>query len=221
MSKCYQNVSEPNYVTEQKVQNEATQWEMYLSLASGIPAMFMVIVLGAASDRLNSPLCWDSVKMGTNTAIDAFIHPIGLIILVRVLQNWLSDIGIAVCGALSSIAALLLEGLAINSIMMFIMYAVGMLSLTPMIFLKAILSKITEKENQGALFAGFGFIDCVSYIVGQFFYTMVYESTLNVKTGAVFLVMAGQYLVTLALLGVLYTQKEKLSSTKLKKALVN
>lgn len=304
-SKCYQNLSDPSYVTEQRIQHEATQWEMYLSLASGIPAMFMVVVLGAASDRvgrrflliiacvasgcraivyilvtwfhtnlyyllighileglggfrfmifvaifaftsdyteadnkrsllmtilqvtsdfalaialvtsgyairdigfylpnviclilllvnifvivvflkeapeskaisprssslphfftrsfkfyfskaykgtraiyllgiaiylfpsmihfghgnvatyfqLNSPLCWDSVKLGMNNAIDAFIHPIGLIILVRVLQNWLSDIGIAVCGALSAIVALVLEGLAINSMMMFI-----------------------------------------------------------------------------------------------------
>ncbi|XP_045186641.2 solute carrier family 46 member 3-like [Mercenaria mercenaria] len=48
---CYSNTSDPHYKKQISVQEKASNWNMYYSLAAGIPAMFASIIMGASTDR--------------------------------------------------------------------------------------------------------------------------------------------------------------------------
>ena len=48
---CFSNTSDPHYKLQNSVQKEASKWNMYYSLATGIPAVFASIILGSSSDR--------------------------------------------------------------------------------------------------------------------------------------------------------------------------
>ncbi|XP_052765901.1 proton-coupled folate transporter-like [Mya arenaria] len=49
--KCHVNTSDPNYVMHTEVQQKASHWNMYYSLAGGIPAVFASLFFGSLSDK--------------------------------------------------------------------------------------------------------------------------------------------------------------------------
>lgn len=48
---CFANTSDPNYQRQMAVQARVSHWNMYFSLAAGIPALFASFILGSSSDR--------------------------------------------------------------------------------------------------------------------------------------------------------------------------
>lgn len=55
-SVCYTNKSDPNYEKQTTVQQKASEWSMYFSLAAGVPAIFCSIIFGSSSDKYGRKL---------------------------------------------------------------------------------------------------------------------------------------------------------------------
>lgn len=50
-SVCVTNTSDPDYVTQQDIQHDTSQWVLYLSLCNYLPLLFTSILTGSWSDR--------------------------------------------------------------------------------------------------------------------------------------------------------------------------
>lgn len=85
---CTVNTSSEDYVKQTKVQQTAATWNLYYSLAAGIPAIFSNIILGSSTDKFGRkflfflPCFGTFVRMsvsalGINLNIDLKVHLIG------------------------------------------------------------------------------------------------------------------------------------------------
>lgn len=79
---------------------------------------------------LNSPLCWDSVKIGYFGVAHRVATALGSIILVGVLQRWLSDEKIGMLSTISFFLGVVLQGFAWNDILMFTCKSLIILSIS-------------------------------------------------------------------------------------------
>ena len=70
--------------------------------------------------QIASPFCWDSVKIGVYGAIRTSFCNIGSILMIAVFQLFTSDAVIALLGCVTTIATLIVEGLAQTDTMLYI-----------------------------------------------------------------------------------------------------
>uniref|UniRef100_K1S1V1 Proton-coupled folate transporter n=1 Tax=Magallana gigas TaxID=29159 RepID=K1S1V1_MAGGI len=68
----------------------------------------------------------------------------------------------------------------------------------PMI--RAIMSRMTSPDKQGALFGGIAAIETACYIVGSLIFNPIYSHTVSIFRGYVYVVMAGMVFISLILL---------------------
>lgn len=78
--------------------------------ASGVETLYV----------LNEPLCWNSVQIGYFASTRALCQAVAAVLIVKLLQFCLSDVGIALVSGASKIASLLLEGFATKDAYMYV-----------------------------------------------------------------------------------------------------
>ncbi|RUS88158.1 hypothetical protein EGW08_004055 [Elysia chlorotica] len=69
---------------------------------------------------------------------------------------------------------------------------------------RAILSQMTSPTQQGALFSSLAFVETAGTMFASVTYTLIYNATLNIFKGAVFVVMAILCCVNISLLGLFW-----------------
>lgn len=70
--------------------------------------------------ELNTPFCWDSVKIGVYSSIRICFFNLGAVIIIKVFHFCSSDEVIALAGCFTTLASLILEGLAQSDLMMYL-----------------------------------------------------------------------------------------------------
>lgn len=70
--------------------------------------------------ELNTPFCWDSIKIGIYSSLKTCFSHLGAIILIKVIHMCSSDEIVALVGCITSIAMLVLKGLAQSDSVMYV-----------------------------------------------------------------------------------------------------
>ena len=86
---------------------------------------------------------------------------------------------------------------------------VGMISTTPAITVRAYLSKVTPKEEIGAIFSLVAALEAAIPLVISPFMTYVYNHTINVFPGAIMILQAGINLLSMMTLFSVYVMSKK------------
>lgn len=162
---------------------------------------------------LNSPLCWSSVLLGIYVAWTSISSQIGEIALVSVLFRRIGEMGVATIGCLSGIVYFICLAFCRSTLGMFLVVFAGVGSFAPVPMIRALKSKITSADQQGALFAGTMAVETFCSLLGSTVFNPIYSATVNEFSGAVFLVMAGFDfcgLILVILLGVLMRRRHPL-----------
>ncbi|KAM8898016.1 LOW QUALITY PROTEIN: lysosomal proton-coupled steroid conjugate and bile acid symporter SLC46A3 [Spinachia spinachia] len=151
--------------------------------------------------ELNKPLCWDEILIGYGAALSttAFITSyLGLTVLTccRVPQ-----LVIVVLGILSAISGLIVLAFARTTVLMFIVRGPMLLAMMPFPVLRAMLSKMVSKSEQGALFAAISFLENLTTNVATAFFNGIYSATLDWFPGFLFLLSAGLCTIPLIFVG--------------------
>lgn len=152
--------------------------------------------------QIDAPLCWDSEKIGYFAAAQQLVCGVAMLIFVKVLQCWFSDLTMALITGVFGMASITLEGFAFTNLIMYLVIAVGFVY-DNYTFMRASMSKLVKPNEQGAVFASLAVLETLVYGAGSAIFNSVYSATLSSMPSAVFLVMAGIYLIGLIILIVL------------------
>ncbi|XP_064603475.1 lysosomal proton-coupled steroid conjugate and bile acid symporter SLC46A3-like [Liolophura sinensis] len=158
---------------------------------------------------LNSPLCWDSVKIGYFGVAHRVSAALGGLILVTVLQRWLPDAKIAMLSTISFFLGVVVQGFAWNDILMFTSVTVGAFASAAISLVRAILSKLTPQGQHGAMFGSVAVIEAITMLTNGIVFNVIYRSTLSLFHGAVYMFMGGLLLVAVGLFIVLERGKRR------------
>lgn len=70
--------------------------------------------------ELNTPFCWDSIKIGIYSSVKTCFSHLGGIVLIKVIHTCSSDAVVALAGCVTTIAMLVLKGLAQSDLAMYL-----------------------------------------------------------------------------------------------------
>ncbi|XP_022110314.1 proton-coupled folate transporter-like [Acanthaster planci] len=152
---------------------------------------------------LSMPFCWSSVLIGYFNASKPFINGLGLTLGARYLTKCLKDYAVIQLGLLSTVGMLVIICISTDTYGMFLVNVVGCLHALPPAILMAKMSKVIEPKLQGALFSLTGTTESLANLLGPFLLGLIYQGTLNTFPLAVFIVMIGLTVSTMAIVGVL------------------
>ncbi|XP_012941752.1 proton-coupled folate transporter-like [Aplysia californica] len=127
--------------------------------------------------QLNSPFCWNSVKIGIFGAIQSTVQITCSVMALRILKLRLQLESIGILALLCAIAGFVIEGFAMSDWMLYAVFRSMTYDLYVLI--------------PGALFASLSVVDAVCGILSFTTYSSVYLSTVQWYRGTVFFVMAG------------------------------
>ncbi|XP_060079591.1 lysosomal proton-coupled steroid conjugate and bile acid symporter SLC46A3-like [Ylistrum balloti] len=153
-----------------------------------------LVILGRPSVetlvQLGSPFCWDPVDVGYYRTIRSGIQQVGCLLLIRLLQFCMTDETIAMVGTLSSTTSLVMEGFVTTQTSFYIVPVVGAGGILTMPMIRAIMSKMTPDDKQGAMFAGIAALETIGNMVSSIIANAIYHATVTLLQGFVFFVMA-------------------------------
>ncbi|XP_046342952.2 solute carrier family 46 member 3-like [Haliotis rufescens] len=141
--------------------------------------------------QLDLPFCWNSVKIGYYGALRIAIQSACSVLAIKLLQPCIRDEIIAIIGMLFGAASLAMEAFATADWMMYIVPVVGICGYTTVPIFRAIMSRMTSPDEQGALFSSIAAMETICSTVSITLYNTVYEDTIGTMKGAVFLMMSG------------------------------
>ncbi|XP_060082993.1 lysosomal proton-coupled steroid conjugate and bile acid symporter SLC46A3-like [Ylistrum balloti] len=141
--------------------------------------------------QLNAPFCWSSLKVGYYSAISTSASMILGVACVKVLQKWFVDEVIAIFGGISGMAANTVEAFALSDQILFLVPVIGFLNRLVFPIIRAMLSKLTPPDRQGALFAGIAVVEILAGMASSLGTSVIYKETVETMRGLVFLVLAG------------------------------
>nr|KAG5712290.1 hypothetical protein BaRGS_023869 [Batillaria attramentaria] len=162
----------------------------------GLMAYFFVILvsLGKLSVEtlyeLNTPFCWDSVQIGLFGGLKMLVQVTGSVAAVKVLQACMRIEFIGLLGLVSGMASFMVEAFAFSDWMMYLVPVTGIISMLVGPITRTLMSRMAPSNSQGALFASMSAIETVCHLASTTMYNTVYMATLDVFSGAVFLLMA-------------------------------
>ncbi|CAD7667575.1 unnamed protein product [Nyctereutes procyonoides] len=171
-------------------------------------AIFMVITVHfGAQDiltlyELSKPLCWDSRLVGYGSAAQHLLYLTSLVGL-RLLQHCLADTWVAEIGLAFNILGMVVFAFATITPLMFTGYGLLFLSLVTTPIIRAKLSKLVGKSEQGALFSSVACINSLAMLMASGIFNSLYPATLNFMKGFPFLLGAGLLFIPAILIGVL------------------
>ncbi|XP_046575201.1 proton-coupled folate transporter-like [Haliotis rubra] len=151
---------------------------------------------------LSPPFCWDSVKLGLYGALKYGVYYFSSVVIIKALHVCTTDGIVGIIGFMSAAASKIVQGLAFVDWMLYLVPVVGLASSAISPALRAILSRMVPADEQGAIFTSMSVVEAVCDAVGSTSLNVVYEATLSVMRGAVFLIMAATKIVAIILLTV-------------------
>ncbi|KAF6097165.1 solute carrier family 46 member 1 [Phyllostomus discolor] len=140
--------------------------------------------------ELSRPLCWDSKLIGYGSAarhLPYFTSLLGL----RLLQTCLDDTWVAEIGLAFNILGMVFFAFATNTPLMFTGYGLLFLSLLITPIVRAKLSKLVSRSEQGALFSAVACMNNLAMLMASSIFNSLYPATLNFMKGFPFLLGAG------------------------------
>lgn len=153
--------------------------------------------------ELNAPFCWNAIQVGVFGMLrTATMNLIGLP-SIRLLQICLSDESIAIIGSVSGSLSMLLEGLAPNSVALYLVILVGIGGVLPLPVMRGIMSRMTPSDKQGSLQSSIGSVSSLCNVLGTLSANGIYSGTVSQYRGIVYFVMAVYYTVSTMLILIL------------------
>ncbi|XP_064606081.1 lysosomal proton-coupled steroid conjugate and bile acid symporter SLC46A3-like [Liolophura sinensis] len=149
---------------------------------------------------MDSPLCWNALQIGYFEAAKRLSGPVGTLIVVWGLQRFFTDETIILLLGLSGVAREVTVAFGANTLIIYMSALVGIPESGYMSMIRAILSKETSSDVQGALFAGLSTLEGFTSIGGTVLFNIIYEATLPYMKGAVFLYAGFMTLVSLIIM---------------------
>ncbi|XP_032284632.1 proton-coupled folate transporter isoform X2 [Phoca vitulina] len=171
-------------------------------------AIFMVVTVHfGAQDiltlyELSKPLCWDSKLIGYGSAAQHLPYLTSLLGL-RLLQHCLADTWVAEIGLAFNILGMVVFAFATITPLMFTGYGLLFLSLVTTPIIRAKLSRLVGKSEQGALFSAVACVNSLAMLMASGIFNSLYPATLNFMKGFPFLLGAGLLFIPAILIGVL------------------
>ncbi|XP_069118622.1 lysosomal proton-coupled steroid conjugate and bile acid symporter SLC46A3-like [Argopecten irradians] len=140
--------------------------------------------------QLGSPFCWDPLDIGYYGTIRSGVQQVICLLVIKLLQYCMRDEAIAILGSLSATASLVMEGFITTDASFYIVPVVGAGGVLTMPMVRAIMSKMTPADQQGALFAGLAALETIGNMVSSVIANVIYNVTVDILQGFVFFVMA-------------------------------
>ncbi|XP_034299027.2 lysosomal proton-coupled steroid conjugate and bile acid symporter SLC46A3 isoform X2 [Magallana gigas] len=162
--------------------------------------------------QISQPFCWDSVKVGWLGAVIGLFQNVICMGMIKVFHLCLNDEGISILGSISGISGFMITAFASTDVMLYIAAVVGGGAVLTLPMIRAIMSRMTSPDKQGALFGGIAAIETACYIVGSLIFNPIYSHTVSIFRGYVYVVMAGMVFISLILLLVLVLAPRRVSS---------
>ncbi|XP_063417698.1 lysosomal proton-coupled steroid conjugate and bile acid symporter SLC46A3-like [Mytilus trossulus] len=150
---------------------------------------------------MNSPFCWNAVFIGLFGALRSFAQTIVGVGLSRLLYKWMSKRAMIILGSISAILYYLITAVAINDVMLFISPVVGLFGTYPITIIRAMMSQLTPKDKQGAMFGSLGAIDAVCSLIGSVASNVLYGATVSINAWLIWAVFGGFHVAGLVLFG--------------------
>ncbi|XP_046575156.1 solute carrier family 46 member 3-like [Haliotis rubra] len=150
--------------------------------------------------QLDRPFCWSPLKIGYYGAIKLSFTVACSVIGLKLLQPCFRDMTIALIGLAFGAASFVMEGLAVNDWMLYSVPVIGFIAFNVVPVSRATMSKMTSPLEQGALFSSIAAMETICNTMSNTLYNAVYQSTVGVFRGAVFIMMAGFGVLTAGLI---------------------
>lgn len=172
-------------------------------LLLGLIGLFFTVPSVSASSSvfmlyvLDMPFCWTSDHIGIFMAVQIFTRCFFSVTLVKSMQRYLSDIGLAILGNISNFLFYIILAFANSNIIIYTAASCGTFSSTALPNLRSSMSKLVKQDEQGSLFAGISFMEILSTVTFVIIFNTVYSMTLFIMPGTVFLFMAGIMLIAI------------------------
>ncbi|KAK3587765.1 hypothetical protein CHS0354_042725 [Potamilus streckersoni] len=149
--------------------------------------------------QLGPPFCWTPVQIGWYTALRMLGQQVIGMFLIKLLQRCLTDFQIAILGTVCSASAYTMEGLASTNLMLYLVNVlnIGVNLTVPVI--RSIMSCLTPPDKQGAVFSTMSSVTIICHMLNTVLANAIYSATLNLLSGAVFLVYAASNIICVLL----------------------
>ncbi|KAH3845068.1 hypothetical protein DPMN_087338 [Dreissena polymorpha] len=108
--------------------------------------------------------------------------------LIKVFQKFMTDESIAIMGCISFTIGYVIEGLASSDALIYTVPFVSACGLLTVPMCRALLSKLTRSDQQGAVFAVIATMETLVNLCGSLLSIEIYVETLNLYRGFVFFV---------------------------------
>ncbi|XP_074119792.1 proton-coupled folate transporter isoform X1 [Sminthopsis crassicaudata] len=178
------------------------------NLALYLLALFLVLTIHfgtwdiAVVYELSWPLCWGSDLIGYGSAAQHLSYLVGLVQLwafqLCLKDSWVAEISLAF-----NIVGMVVFSMAKTTALMFTGYGILSFSLVVTPVIRAKLSKLVHKTEQGALFSCIACVSGIAMLSATGIFNSLYPATLNFMKGFPFLLGAFVLLIPAILIGVL------------------
>ncbi|XP_067681654.1 lysosomal proton-coupled steroid conjugate and bile acid symporter SLC46A3-like [Haliotis asinina] len=149
---------------------------------------------------LNAPFCWTPEKLAYYMTAFTVLCPLIGVPLTRLLQVCLIDEVIAVIATTAAVASDVIHSFASTDVIMYIVVGVSSIGSTLSSITRAIMSRMAPPDRQGSLFASIAVVETICSLVGTPLFSNIYQSTVVMWRGLVFVVMAGMHVVAAVIL---------------------
>ncbi|XP_071081273.1 lysosomal proton-coupled steroid conjugate and bile acid symporter SLC46A3-like [Haliotis cracherodii] len=149
---------------------------------------------------LNAPFCWTPEKLAYYVTAFTVLCPLIGVPLTRLFQVCLIDEIIAVIATSATVASDVIHSFASTDTMMYIVVGVTSIGSTLSGITRAIMSRMAPPNRQGSLFASIAVVETICSLVGSPLFSRVYQGTVVIWRGLVFIVMAGMHVVAAVIL---------------------
>lgn len=189
------------------------RWRMcILMLTSGLMIVssigFGSVIVLYAIDR---PLCCNSVLIGYYLATSFFVQAVGAVLGLKFLRMILSEHSLMQLGMISVTCSLVMMAFVRSKTSFFVVPFVACLGGIPTPIIRAMMSKMVDPDEQGALFAAVATLETICTLFGAAIFNSIYPLFLRVGlNGFCFLVMAFLMIAALILTEILKRRDHKM-----------
>ncbi|KAK3601531.1 hypothetical protein CHS0354_027673 [Potamilus streckersoni] len=147
--------------------------------------------------QLGLPVCWDSKSVGNFGALRVGVQALASFFATITARRFCTEDSLVILGVVSNLGSYVLEALAQTDAQLYAVTAVGCFSFIVSGMIRSLLSHLTPPERQGALFAGIAAMETICSLISNLSGNAIYAATVSFMSGFVFLVCAGQILISL------------------------
>ncbi|KAK3587766.1 hypothetical protein CHS0354_042726 [Potamilus streckersoni] len=140
--------------------------------------------------QLGSPFCWTPVQIGWYTALRMLGQQVIGMFSIKLLQRCFADTVIGIIGTVCSASAYAMEGLASTDLTLYLVNVINIGGDMIIPVIRSIMSCLTPPDKQGAVFSTISSVTIISNMLSSVLANAIYSATLNLFSGAVFLVYA-------------------------------